>query len=56
MGADLNGRTGIDWGVYGVPETFVVDGAGRIRHRHVGVLSQYDLDETILPLIEDLRG
>ena len=56
MGADLNGRTGIEWGVYGVPETFVVDGSGRIRHRHVGVLSKYDLDETILPLIEDLRG
>ena len=54
MGADLDGRTGIDWGVYGVPETFVVDGAGRIRHRHVGVLSQYDLEETILPLIEEL--
>ena len=56
MGADLDGRTGIDWGVYGVPETFVVDGAGRIRHRHVGVLSQYDLEETILPLIEELGG
>ena len=56
MGADLDGRTGIEWGVYGVPETFVVDGAGRIRHRHVGVLSRHDLDETILPLIEDLRG
>ena len=54
MGADLDGRTAIDWGVYGVPETFVVDGAGRIRHRHVGVLSQYDLEETILPLIEEL--
>ena len=56
MGADLDGRTAIDWGVYGVPETFVVDGAGRIRHRHVGVLSQYDLEETILPLIEELGG
>ena len=56
MGADLDGRTGIEWGVYGVPETFVVDGSGRIRHRHVGVLSRHDLDETILPLIEDLRG
>ena len=56
MGADLDGRAGIEWGVYGVPETFVVDGAGRIRHRHVGVLSQHDIDETILPLIEDLRG
>ena len=56
MGADLDGRAGIEWGVYGVPETFLVDGAGRIRHRHVGVLSRHDLDETILPLIEDLRG
>ena len=56
MGADLDGRTAIDWGVYGVPETFVVDGAGRIRHRHVGVLTRQDLDETILPLIEDIRG
>ena len=55
-GADRDGRTGIEWGVYGVPETFVVDGAGRIRHRHVGVLTRHDLDETILPLIEDLRG
>ena len=56
MGADRDGRTGIEWGVYGVPETFVVDGAGRIRHRHVGVMTQHDIDETILPLIEDLRG
>ena len=56
MGADLDGRTGIDWGVYGVPETFVIDGAGRIRHRHVGVLTPQDIDDTILPLIEDLRG
>ncbi|MCE2483721.1 MAG: DsbE family thiol:disulfide interchange protein [Alphaproteobacteria bacterium] len=56
MGADLDGRAAIEWGVYGVPETFVVDGAGRIRHRHIGVLSRHDIDETILPLIEELRG
>ncbi len=55
-GADVDGRTGIDWGVYGVPETFVVDGAGRIRYKHIGVLTRQDLDETILPLIEALRG
>ena len=55
MGADLDGRAAIDWGVYGVPETFVVDGAGRIRHRHIGVLSRHDIDETIVPLIENLR-
>ena len=55
MGADLDGRAAIEWGVYGVPETFVVDGAGRIRHRHIGVLSRHDIDETIVPLIESLR-
>ena len=55
MGADLDGRAAIEWGVYGVPETFVVDGEGRIRHRHIGVLSQHDIDEAIVPLIEDLR-
>ncbi len=54
-GADADGRVAIDWGVYGVPETFVVDGTGRIRHRHIGVLTRHDLDETILPLIEALR-
>ena len=36
IGADGDGRVGIDWGVYGVPETFVVDAQGRIRHKHVG--------------------
>lgn len=54
-GADEDGRVAIDWGVYGVPETFVVDGTGHIRHKHIGVLTRHDLDETILPLIEALR-
>ena len=54
-GADLDGRVGIDWGVYGVPETFVIDETGRIVYKHIGVLSQSDLDEKILPLIESLR-
>ena len=54
-GADRNGRVGIDWGVYGVPETFVVDQGGRIRHKHVGVLSQDDLDNKILPLVRKLK-
>jgi cytochrome c biogenesis protein CcmG/thiol:disulfide interchange protein DsbE len=55
MGADISGRTGIDWGVYGVPETFVIDGSGRIRYKHIGVLTRQDLDEKILPAIETLR-
>lgn len=55
VGADLDGRVGIDWGVYGVPETFVIDGQGRIVYKHIGVLAKRDLDEKILPLIESLQ-
>lgn len=54
IGADLNGRVGIDWGVYGVPETFIVDGGGRIRYKHIGVLTADALNETILPLVTEL--
>lgn len=54
-GADRDGRVAIDWGVYGVPETFVVTADGRIAHKHAGPLSQRDLDETILPLVERLQ-
>jgi cytochrome c biogenesis protein CcmG/thiol:disulfide interchange protein DsbE len=55
VGADLDGRVGIDWGVYGVPETFVIDREGRIVYKHVGVVMQRDLDQTLLPLLERLR-
>ncbi len=54
IGSDLNGRVGIDWGVYGVPETFVIDRQGRIVYKHIGVLTRIDWDEKILPLIESL--
>jgi cytochrome c biogenesis protein CcmG, thiol:disulfide interchange protein DsbE len=54
IGADRDGRVAIDFGVYGVPETFVIDREGRIRHRHVGPLQARDLEETILPLLERL--
>lgn len=54
-GADLDGRVGIDWGVYGLPETFVVDRQGRIAYKHIGPISKRDMDEKILPLIEKLR-
>ncbi|MEX2647909.1 MAG: DsbE family thiol:disulfide interchange protein [Alphaproteobacteria bacterium] len=54
-GADLNGRVSIDWGVYGVPETFIVDAAGRIRFKHVGPVTPEAWTETMLPLIEELR-
>ncbi len=54
IGTDLSGRTAIDWGVYGVPETFVVDANGRIRHRHVGPLTDKVVAETIRPLMKSL--
>jgi cytochrome c biogenesis protein CcmG/thiol:disulfide interchange protein DsbE len=55
-GADLNGRVAIDWGVYGVPETFVVGADGIIAYKHIGAVTEQALAETILPLIERLRG
>ena len=52
IGADTTGRTGIDFGVYGVPETFVVDGEGTIVYKHVGPIMQRDLEQYLLPAIE----
>jgi cytochrome c biogenesis protein CcmG/thiol:disulfide interchange protein DsbE len=54
IGADRNGRVGIEWGVYGVPETFVVDAEGRIRYRHVGPIQARDLEQTLLPKLAEL--
>jgi cytochrome c biogenesis protein CcmG/thiol:disulfide interchange protein DsbE len=54
IGVDATGRAGIDWGVYGVPETYVVDATGVIRLKHVGPLSERDVEETILPLVRRL--
>lgn len=55
MGADRNGRAAIEWGVYGVPETFVIDKAGNVAYKHVGPLQPRDLERTILPLLEKLK-
>ncbi len=54
IGAD-DGRVGIDWGVYGVPETYLVDRTGRIRYKHVGPLTEADIQHTILPLVARLE-
>jgi len=54
IGYDYEGQVAIDWGVYGVPETFVVDAEGRIRHKHVGPLMPADVAETILPMVRAL--
>ena len=52
IGLDADNRAGIDWGVYGVPETFIVDGAGIIVAKHVGPLGEGDLEKEILPALE----
>jgi cytochrome c biogenesis protein CcmG, thiol:disulfide interchange protein DsbE len=56
IGADRDGRVSIDWGVYGVPETFVIGPDGRIRHKFVGPLQPRDVEEILLPLIAELAG
>jgi cytochrome c biogenesis protein CcmG/thiol:disulfide interchange protein DsbE len=52
---DANGRIGIDYGVYGVPETFVIDKLGVIRYKHVGPLTPKIISEKLLPLIKELN-
>ena len=53
---DADGRASIEWGVYGVPETFVIDGHGVIRARIVGEITQDVLNTQLLPAIHDARG
>ena len=55
IGHDEPGRVGIEWGVYGVPETFVIDREGRIRFKQVGPITPAVLRDTILPLIAQLE-
>jgi cytochrome c biogenesis protein CcmG, thiol:disulfide interchange protein DsbE len=55
IGADASGRAAIDWGVYGVPETFIVDGKGVIRHKHVGPLTPMDLNGAFMKEIEKAK-
>jgi len=52
---DESGRVAIEWGVYGAPETFVVDKKGIIRHKHIGPLTFQDVQKTLLPLLEQLQ-
>jgi cytochrome c biogenesis protein CcmG/thiol:disulfide interchange protein DsbE len=53
---DSDGRVGIDWGVYGTPETFIVDQQGIIRHKHIGPLTVEVVRDEILPLVERLEA
>lgn len=52
---DADGRIAIDWGVYGAPETYVIDKQGLIRHKHIGPVTPEALTQQILPLVEKLR-
>jgi cytochrome c biogenesis protein CcmG/thiol:disulfide interchange protein DsbE len=54
VGADRDGRAGIEFGIYGVPETFLIDGEGRVRLRHAGAITPDVLDQVILPSIRAL--
>jgi len=53
---DADGRVGINWGVYGVPETFVVDKQGIIRYKQIGPITPEAWDKTLLPLIQKLSA
>jgi cytochrome c biogenesis protein CcmG, thiol:disulfide interchange protein DsbE len=52
---DPEGRVGIDYGVYGVPETYIIDKQGIIRHKQIGPVTVKSMEETIIPLIIELQ-
>ena len=56
VGQDGNGRMALNWGVYGVPETYVIDGAGRIVTRHAGPVTQRVIEGVLAPAIEKARA
>jgi cytochrome c biogenesis protein CcmG/thiol:disulfide interchange protein DsbE len=53
---DLDGRVGIDWGVYGVPETFVIGADGMIKYKHIGPVTHESLEQKILPILKELMS
>lgn len=53
---DADGRVGIDWGVYGTPETFLIDKQGIIRYKHIGPLTREVMQQKILPLVKQLQA
>ena len=54
--SDLDGKVGFDYGVYGVPETYVIDKQGIIRYKLIGAVTPQNLQETILPLVKELQA
>lgn len=55
VGTDPRGRGAIEWGVYGMPETFVINGKGEIAYKHIGPISERSLNEQLIPAIEAAR-
>ena len=55
IGADISGKVAIDWGVYGVPETFVIDREGRIAYKQIGAVTPEILRDKIMPLVRELQ-
>ena len=55
IGADMDGRVAIDFGAYGVPETYVVGADGKIAYRVVGPITRTLMDQTLMPLVRDLQ-
>jgi len=53
---DPDNKVGLDYGVYGAPETFVIDAEGIIRHKHIGPLTEQSIRDTIIPLLLELKG
>lgn len=56
IGTDRNGRGAIEWGVYGMPETFVINGRGEIAYKHVGPISKESLAQKLIPAIAAARA
>lgn len=56
VAVDADGEIGIEYGVYGVPETYLIDGAGIIRFKHVGPLDSDTMQDKLLPLIAELKS
>ena len=54
--ADISGRTGIDFGVYGAPESFVIDGQGMIRYKYIGPLNEEIISREIIPVVDRINA
>ena len=54
--ADVEGRAAIDWGIYGAPETFLVDGTGIIRWKHVGALTEDVIADELMPALQQVEA